>query len=76
MTLVLTGSLDTMPRSEAKKRLEGLGAKVTGSVSKKTSAVIAGSDPGSKLGKARELGVTVLDETGLMKLLSGEIPEG
>ena len=76
MTLVLTGSLDTMPRSEAKKRLEGLGAKVTGSVSKKTSAVIAGADPGSKLGKARELGVTVLDETGLMKLLSGEIPEG
>ncbi len=74
LTLVLTGSLDAMPRSAAKKRLEALGAKVTGSVSKKTSAVIAGADPGSKLDKARELGVTVLDESGLLKLLDGELP--
>jgi len=66
---VLTGTLDTMPRSEARKRLEALGAKVTGSVSKNTTAVIAGSDPGSKLARAQELGVEILDEAGLARLL-------
>lgn len=75
LTLVLTGSLEAMPRSEAKKRLQALGAKVTGSVSKNTSALIAGADPGSKLAKASELGVTVFDESALQRLLDGEVPE-
>jgi len=69
-TYVLTGSLDGLTRSEAKTRLEKLGARVTGSVSKNTRAVIAGSDPGSKLDKARELKVDILAETDLQELLS------
>ena len=67
--VVLTGTLQSMPRSEAKKRLQALGAKVTGSVSKKTDWVIAGEAAGSKLSKARELGVEVLDEARLLELL-------
>lgn len=70
-TYVLTGSLESMPRSAAKKQLEALGARVTGSVSKNTTAVIVGDQPGSKLERARELGVQVLDEDDLMRLLQG-----
>ena len=68
-TFVLTGSLSRRTRSEAKAALEAHGARVTGSVSKNTTAVIAGSDPGSKLDKARELGIKVLNEDGLDELL-------
>jgi DNA ligase (NAD+) len=70
-TIVLTGTLPTLSRDEAKDLLESAGAKVAGSVSKKTDYVIAGAEAGSKLDKARELGVTVLDEDGLRSLLAG-----
>jgi DNA ligase (NAD+) len=69
-TIVLTGTLPTLSRDEAKDLLEAAGAKVAGSVSKKTDYVIAGVEAGSKLDKAQELGVTVLDEDGLRSLLS------
>ncbi|HVL76594.1 MAG TPA: NAD-dependent DNA ligase LigA [Noviherbaspirillum sp.] len=68
-TFVLTGTLPTMTRDEAARKIEEAGAKVAGSVSKKTSFVVAGEEAGSKLAKAQELGVPVLDEAGLMKLL-------
>ena len=71
-TVVLTGSLPTMGRDEAKDLLEAAGAKVSGSVSKKTSYVVAGAEAGSKLTKAQELGVPVLDEAGMLALLKGE----
>lgn len=70
-TYVLTGTLAAMSRDEAEAALVRLGAKVTGSVSKKTTAVIVGSDPGSKADKAAALGVPTLDEAGLQALLNG-----
>jgi DNA ligase (NAD+) len=70
-TVVLTGTLPTLTRDEAKDMLETAGAKVAGSVSKKTDYVIAGAEAGSKLDKARELGIKVLDEEGLKDLLDG-----
>jgi DNA ligase (NAD+) len=70
-TVVLTGTLPTLTRDEAKDVLEAAGAKVAGSVSKKTDYVIAGAEAGSKLDKARELGIAVLDEQGLKELLHG-----
>ncbi len=68
-TLVLTGALESMTREEAKERLQRLGAKVTGSVSKNTDYVVAGSDPGSKFEQARDLGVEILSEDAFLKLL-------
>ncbi|MDO8705853.1 MAG: NAD-dependent DNA ligase LigA [Sulfuricaulis sp.] len=68
-TFVLTGGLSTMTRDEAKRRLQELGAKIAGSVSKKTDYVIVGEEPGSKADKARELGVTMLDEKEFLKML-------
>jgi DNA ligase (NAD+) len=69
-TLVLTGTLPAITREEAKELIEAEGGKVAGSVSKKTDYVVAGADAGSKLAKAQELGVPVLDEAGFRRLLA------
>jgi DNA ligase (NAD+) len=69
LIFVLTGTLPTLTREAAKARIEAAGGKVTGSVSKKTSYLVAGEDPGSKLDKARALGVQILDEAGLLARL-------
>lgn len=69
-TFVLTGTLPTLSRDQAKDMLEALGAKVAGSVSKKTHCVVAGAEAGSKLDKAQELGIKVLDEAGLLALVT------
>jgi DNA ligase (NAD+) len=70
-TFVLTGTLAGMTRDAAKQQIQALGGKVTGSVSKKTDYVVAGSEPGSKLTEAQKLGVPILDEAGFRRLLDG-----
>ncbi len=75
-TVVLTGTLPTLGREEAKAMLEAAGAKVAGSVSKKTHYVVAGAEAGSKLDKAQELGITILDEQGLRDLLASSPSSG
>jgi DNA ligase (NAD+) len=68
-TFVMTGTLESMSRDEASRRIEELGGKVTGSISRKTDYLVVGADAGSKLGKARELGVETLDEAAFLKLI-------
>ena len=69
LTFVLTGTLPTLTRDEASERIKAAGGKVSGSVSKKTSFVVAGEEAGSKLTKAKELGIPVIDEEALLKML-------
>jgi DNA ligase (NAD+) len=74
LTFVLTGTLESMAREEAEEALRALGAKASGSVSKKTHYLIAGRDAGSKLKKAEELGVRILDEADLKAIIASQQP--
>ncbi|NDP41917.1 MAG: hypothetical protein GZ089_04240, partial [Aromatoleum sp.] len=74
LTFVLSGTLPTLTREDAKARIEAAGGKLAGSVSQKTSYIVAGEEAGSKLQKARTLGVPVLDEDGLQRMLSAGPP--
>ncbi len=73
-TVVMTGTFSSMSRSDAKRKLQSMGAKVTGSVSKKTTYVVVGSDPGSKALKAAELGVEIIDEQKMLAWFDGDFP--
>jgi DNA ligase (NAD+) len=71
-TFVLTGTLPSLSREEATERIQAAGGKVTGSVSKKTHYVVAGADAGSKLEKAKTLGVSVISEPDLLRMIAGK----
>ena len=73
-TFVITGTLEALSREEAKARIEAEGGKVTNSLSQKTSYLVVGESPGSKLDKATKLGVATLDEAAFLRLLAGEEP--
>jgi DNA ligase (NAD+) len=74
LTFVVTGTLESMSRSDAESKIKSLGAKAAGSVSKKTDFLVAGENAGSKLDKAKELGVPVIDEATFKKFVDGEVP--